>query len=410
MVTLLSSKASFLIDDVSIECVPFIGYLPSSPYDVPPQLRHVSAECRLFDSVVDVIRADSLEGLVIVVREPVRKNFLVLLDLIAEVSRRGAVGLVMASGYEDYIDLSPVDVPNLRLIQTLKLFKHIPVVAITGPAMMTLVSKLAPTSLAHLAWRVEYGISSAVNLRVNIKAPQNAAVPPVLVTAHFDSAFEKPECVGANDNAVGVVSVLELARCFSQLVANGRINPQHDTEFVFYDAEEYGAAGCWSVCNDMTKLPRDSVKELCAAYEALENYVMDVMHGRDPDKVRSLRVLNTLSRPTTPSTVFEIDTIGAGDTLVIAENTVNHQPQISSEKWFLDLSASLFPKHKLRVQNYKGNVATFGSVFGGQIKSILIQQTGIRQPYHTVRDNIDSVDFDALYKMITLYLGVLTRL
>lgn len=58
--------------------------------------------------------------------------------------------------------------------------------------------------------------------------------PPILIGAHYDTVFNSP---GADDNATGIAVLLELARFFSQEIAN------YPLRFVAFDMEEYGLLG-----------------------------------------------------------------------------------------------------------------------------------------------------------------------
>lgn len=72
------------------------------------------------------------------------------------------------------------------------------------------------------------------NLILNLPANQNNQKPPILIGAHYDAA---PGTPGADDNATGVVALLELASHFASQKAN------YPLRFVAFDMEEYGMLG-----------------------------------------------------------------------------------------------------------------------------------------------------------------------
>ncbi len=66
----------------------------------------------------------------------------------------------------------------------------------------------------------------------------------ILITAHFDGlgAVDKKTFFGADDNASGTAAVLEVARAFAALSADG-IPPARNILVVFFDGEEAGLKG-----------------------------------------------------------------------------------------------------------------------------------------------------------------------
>ncbi len=66
--------------------------------------------------------------------------------------------------------------------------------------------------------------------------------PPILIGAHYDAV---PDTPGADDNASGVVVLLELARLFAQQPA------RHPIRLVAFDLEEYGMVGSTHYAHDL---------------------------------------------------------------------------------------------------------------------------------------------------------------
>jgi Zn-dependent M28 family amino/carboxypeptidase len=77
------------------------------------------------------------------------------------------------------------------------------------------------------------GSESGVNLILRLQG-REPDLPPLLVGAHYDGPPQSP---GADDNASGVVALLELARCWSQ------DPPRRPVWLVAFDQEEWGMLG-----------------------------------------------------------------------------------------------------------------------------------------------------------------------
>lgn len=69
----------------------------------------------------------------------------------------------------------------------------------------------------------------------------NSQEPPLVVTAHYDHIGQQPSgiCWGADDNASGVASIIEVAKAYSRI----KSKPQRDIVFVAFGAEEVGLVG-----------------------------------------------------------------------------------------------------------------------------------------------------------------------
>jgi Zn-dependent M28 family amino/carboxypeptidase len=80
------------------------------------------------------------------------------------------------------------------------------------------------------------GNKSFNNLILNLpsQAVGKKQLPPILIGAHYDAV---PGTSGADDNATGVVALLELARMFAATPA------KHPLRLVAFDMEEYGLLG-----------------------------------------------------------------------------------------------------------------------------------------------------------------------
>ena len=69
----------------------------------------------------------------------------------------------------------------------------------------------------------------------------NSTEPPVVVTAHYDHIGKQRGgiCWGADDNASGVASIIEVARAYSRI----KLKQKRDIVFVAFGAEEVGLVG-----------------------------------------------------------------------------------------------------------------------------------------------------------------------
>jgi Zn-dependent M28 family amino/carboxypeptidase len=80
------------------------------------------------------------------------------------------------------------------------------------------------------------------NLILNLPAGNNHQKPPILIGAHYDGV---PGTPGADDNATGVVVLLELARVFAAAPLN------YPVRLVAFDMEEYGMLGSSQYAEDL---------------------------------------------------------------------------------------------------------------------------------------------------------------
>ncbi len=80
------------------------------------------------------------------------------------------------------------------------------------------------------------------NLILNLPAGNNHQKPPILIGAHYDGV---PGTPGADDNATGVVVLLELARVFAAAPLN------YPVRLVSFDMEEYGMLGSSQYAEDL---------------------------------------------------------------------------------------------------------------------------------------------------------------
>nr|WP_293081729.1 M20/M25/M40 family metallo-hydrolase [Moorena sp. SIO3H5] len=84
----------------------------------------------------------------------------------------------------------------------------------------------------------EFQVSGKTHYNLILNLPGKEAKPqqfaPILIGAHYDAVPGSP---GADDNATGVVVLLELARAFATQA------PTHPVRLVAFDMEEYGLLG-----------------------------------------------------------------------------------------------------------------------------------------------------------------------
>lgn len=80
------------------------------------------------------------------------------------------------------------------------------------------------------------------NLILNLPASTDNQKPPILIGAHYDAV---PGTPGADDNATGVVVLLELARAFAAEPLN------YPVRLVAFDMEEYGMLGSSQYAADL---------------------------------------------------------------------------------------------------------------------------------------------------------------
>ena len=123
---------------------------------------------------------------------------------------------------------------------------YIPAVALTQAQGVALKERLDKGETVNVTLKVDgakTNIATSHNVVATKKATQKSTGQLVLVGAHHDSVDGAP---GANDDASGTATVLELARVFA--------NSPTDTDlrFVTFGAEENGLLGSYEFVNRMT--------------------------------------------------------------------------------------------------------------------------------------------------------------
>lgn len=86
-----------------------------------------------------------------------------------------------------------------------------------------------------------------MNQKIRNVITKNNSKKKILVCAHYDSILDSP---GANDNASGVVALIELAR----------INTNPNVQFIAFDAEEWNKYGAYSYVRSLNKNELKKIK------------------------------------------------------------------------------------------------------------------------------------------------------
>lgn len=410
LVVLGKAGVEFIVAQRPVPAAPFIGLLPAFPYQIPPQRRTINAPLYLWTHPCPDDGVPNFRGSIVVIDEYVSDRELLLI-LASRVARNSGVAFVVPAGCDQACDLVPFSTVHLWYLRGLHLFENIPVIEVAREHLGHVIERAREGSSAQIFWGTHYRVSAGQIIRVVVPPTDGSPNERVLVAAHYDSAYERPDCPGANDNAVGVAIALELVRCYRDLVTRRAFRAGRAVEFMFYEPEEYDAVGCWATFLDLSGLPSGSVNAVSEAYATISAYATELF-SRDAaraEQVRSVRVLTDLIEDTRVRHVIEIDTIGAGENLVVA-STSDDGGLFTEGSPLTALARTLFPKAQLQHVDVPNNIAARMRALGLDVDSLMLQLTGGSIPFHTSRDNFTAIDVEAARRMAVLHLGAILQL
>lgn len=203
----------------------------------------------------------------------------------------------------------------------------------------------------------------------------DAKAKPVIVTAHYDHVGKQPNgvCLGADDNASGVSTIIQVAAAYSGL----KKKPLRDIVFVAFGAEELGLIGSEYFTKDYNK------------EDVFANINVDMIGRRDTvTKDNYIYILGTDKNPITHNLHQEAN-----------RQTVNLKLDYAYGQ---DSGSSSMMNRSDHYHFYKKGIPVI-SFF-----------SGLHADYHTPRDTIEKIDFPLMTKRVqlvfaTLYLLVNTN-
>lgn len=302
----------------SLPVWPFTG---DPPYDwYQPKKRTTPVTGRLVDcgSLEDDEQVGSLHGKVALVRHRLdEKKGLAWKAL--DLHSRQAAGVIFWDPLErDEHVLAPAAV-DLDQKPALHLLPHrMPIGLVGRQSGEVLLCESQSRSQVELSLSLVEKPRTCINVMGGLTGSPDTRKDTLVVCAHYDNGAQRPDCVGADDNASGVAVLLEVARAICALRQSakkrGRFRP---VVFLVYDAEEINAVGSWSWALDLPALLRSSAGlRALGAWEALvfcgsARWKRVARNGEFARRfVRHDRVAGTAG-------VIEIDTCGQGDQVTL---------------------------------------------------------------------------------------------
>jgi hypothetical protein len=215
-------------EDWSVEIAPTGGRLESAwPYGFSPSIGSATGELLVVDDLAAAIPDRSWSGRVIYTPGPIGRAYD---TLAAGVNRPVAILTSTPNDPKRYIDWSRIG--SLPARET----NAVPVFALSYLDGRTV--EAAAASRASVRLQLRSTVRRASPATVIAELPGRDVKQYYLISAHGDSDAGGP---GADDNASGVATVLEIARVLSSLAKVGAFQPAHSIRFVVWGAEYHSA-------------------------------------------------------------------------------------------------------------------------------------------------------------------------
>lgn len=208
-------------------------------------------------------------------------------------------------------------------------------------------------------------------LRNVIATKHGKKTKEIIICAHYDSTPNSP---GANDNASGILVLLELARRLKEKVFN------HTIRFISFDAEEWNKQG---------------------AYMYVEKRRQVIGKSKSHLHTKTSRYLKKKTELDNIGVVINIDTVGAGKTIY----------NISTKK-YAALVRSSAKKLKKDVEVREGYNAPQFDGWPFHVEGIPVIHFGV-YPYkyfHTPQDTKEKIELKFIYDMVELTEKIITDL
>lgn len=216
------------------------------------------------------------------------------------------------------------------------------------------------------------------NVVARLKSDELLSKPPLILGAHVDhlgrggvdgSLARKEERgrihPGADDNASGVATMLEIAQYLAALKAQGKLRSQRDILFVAWSGEELGTLG--------------------------SNYFVDQLAGKGDLRGKVSAYLN-------------LDMVGHLDQKLYLQGTG------SSNTWLREIERRNVPVGLAIATNADPYLPTDSTPFYMQGVPVLSAFTGAHEDYSTPRDTADKLNYQGIKDISRLMAGIVRSL
>ncbi|MBI3316864.1 MAG: M20/M25/M40 family metallo-hydrolase [Candidatus Omnitrophica bacterium] len=243
-----------------------------------------------------------------------------------------------------------------------------------NPETLEEIQKFIENEWQSLGYRVHhhafsYNGNTFENLIVD--HPRNLSEDPLIIGAHFDAVPGSP---GADDNASGVAVMLEASRILSQQT------PKIPVRFIAFHLEEYGMLGSQAYARDLRKNK-----------EGIRGMISLEMVGYTSQEKGSQK-LPVLLRPFYPDKGNFIALVGNTKSKKFLKETRRSFQSVQGlplEEILIPFQGWLLPAVRL---------SDHSSFWDQGYPSLLVTDTSFfRNPhYHTLRDTVDTLNFEFL--------------
>jgi len=247
------------------------------------------------------------------------------------------------------------------------------------------------------------GRNVIARLPASVDEPEKTAYPVVMVGAHIDhlgrggssnSLARDDEDgqihFGADDNASGVASMLEIAQAVASDRRSGKLAMKHDLMIAAWSGEELGLFGSQAFMEHFAELYPDAPEAVVDEQAA----AMASAHGMTPDAASLSPAIGVY---------LNLDMVGRLDEKLIVQG-IGSSPGFEGEVGRRNVPVGL----PLQLDRASTGLPTDASAFVSRGVPILSAFTGAHEDYHTPRDTAEKLNYDATAKIARLF-GLLVR-
>lgn len=351
-------EGNIILNGIAYYAKTFAGVPPFFPYEYSGTFVYIKDE-EFCLSEVEEIHIEILES---------RENLLEKIERVLGRNKIEAIIFVLPKTRENQLIDIVLPLSEIKA-DIIKEFRRIPILAISEETWdairykrqkrLEVIQNSYMDSITH------------ENLIVELGSQKNI----VCICSHIDSAFERADIDGANDNASGVAVLMKLTLELSQIK-----DLKKGVKIVFYNGEEYNMIGCVNMLMDTR------------TYFLNHNYE-DLFNMINSGNLKKHLTLEA-------EEVIEIDVVGEGQILNIytnesTEELLNLLPYLNINKI-----------EKIFLHNGGGSLNYILSMAGSRIKQHFSQLSDMRYIIHTTNDNISNVDrgsLDIYYDYLVSY-------
>ena len=387
--------------------LPLIGIPPEQPYCISPKEgRFAGRLVDCGDATGDALPAD-LSGAIALVRN---QQFMPgAVWKVFDLCQRGAGAVVFWNeGTTDQFLFPLATMREEMLTMPLLMPRRIPVAVVSDKSGKILMKLAKRNGVVEISTASQQHKVSCINVLGTLPGVGKLAQEIVLVCAHIDAGYERPDIVGAEDNASGLAMVLEVARGISRLAQEAKhLSARRTMVFLAYDAEETNCFGIWSWLLDLKALLnlKGGFNALCEFEKML--FFGDAQWQQFAGTGGFTQRFAHWDRLANTKVILEADGCGIGDRLQIAHNVRPKQrfnQVIQGIPAVIGVPADHVEVYPLDFASEVGRRATLLGYPTHQVAFHVGDASGARPCPHTPHDSLKLIDANSLRMAATAYL------